>query len=79
MNIIDKIDMFLTDEVKAKKTTINKKAYAGKYYSKNKSKMKNKKDKLENSVTGKTRERMEPIMKKGRKTPTGRHKVSYHT
>lgn len=79
MNIIEKIDMYLADEVKAKKTTINKKAYAGKYYSKNKSKMKNKKDKLENSVTGKTRERMEPIMKKGRKTPTGRHKVSYHT
>lgn len=68
----------LAEEVKAKKTTINHKAYAGKYYKQNKSKMKKKKKELEKSITGKTRERMKPIMAKGRKTPTGRHKVSYH-
>ena len=68
----------LEEEVKAKKATINKKAYAGKYYKQNKSKMKNKKKELEKSITGQTRQRMKPIMAKGRKTPTGRHKVSYH-
>lgn len=68
----------LEEEVKAKKTVINKKAYANKYYKQNKKKMKKKKKELERSITGKTRERMKPIMAKGRKTPTGRHKVSYH-
>ena len=67
----------LAEEVKAKKTTINHKAYASKYYRQKKEKMKKKKKELEKSITGKTRERMRPIMAKGRKTPTGRHKVSY--
>ena len=67
----------LEEEVKAKKTTINKKAYAGKYYKQNKSKMKKKKVELEKSIEGKTRNRMKPIMAKRRKTATGRHKVSY--
>ena len=80
--VLDIIDDFedadeLGEEVKAKKTTINKKAYAGKYYNQNKGKMKNKKKELEKSITGQTRQRMKPIMAKGRKTPTGRHKVSY--
>ena len=80
--VLDIIDDFedadeLGEEVKAKKTTINKKAYAGKYYNQNKGKMKNKKKELEKSITGKTRQRMKPIMAKGRKTPTGRHKVNY--
>jgi len=68
----------LGEEVKAKKTTINKKAYAGKYYKQNKVKMKKKKIDLEKSIEGKTRKRMKPIMAKGRKTATGRHKVTYH-
>ena len=68
----------LEEEVKAKKTAVTKKQYASKYYRKNKKKMKKKKVELERSITGKTRERMKPIMAKGRKTPTGRHKVSYH-
>lgn len=68
----------LEEEVKAKKETIGKKAYASKYYNQNKNKMKKKKVELERSITGKTRERMKPIMAKGRKTPTGRHQVSYH-
>ena len=67
----------LGEEVKAKKTTINKKAYAGKYYKQNKGKMKKKKVELEKSIEGQTRSRMKPIMSKRRKTPTGRHKVSY--
>ena len=80
--VLDIIDDFedadeLGEEVKAKKTTINKKAYAGKYYNQKKGKMKNKKKELEKSITGQTRQRMKPIMAKGRKTPTGRHKVSY--
>lgn len=68
----------LEEEVKAKKTTVTKKQYAGKYYRKNKNKMKKKKKELERSITGKTRERMKPIMSKSRKSPTGRHKVTYH-
>ena len=68
----------LEEEVKAKKTTVTKKQYASKYYRKNKKKVKKKKVELERSITGKTRERMKPIMAKGRKTPTGRYKVSYH-
>ncbi len=67
----------LEEEVKAKKTTINKKAYAGKYYKQNKGKIKKKKVELEKSIEGQTRSRMKPIMSKRRKTPTGRHKVSY--
>lgn len=68
----------LEEEVKAKKTTINKKAYAGKYYKQNKGKMAKKKVELERSIEGKTRHRMKPIMAKRRKTSTGRHKVSYN-
>jgi len=68
----------LEEEVKAKKETIGKKAYASKYYNQNKNKMKKKKKELERSITGKTRERMEPIYSKQRKSKTGRHKVSYN-
>lgn len=68
----------LEEEVKAKKETIGKKAYASKYYTQNKTKMKEKKIELERSIEGKKRNRMKPIMAKGRKSPTGRHLVSYH-
>jgi len=68
----------LEEEVKAKKETIGKKAYASKYYNQNKNKMKKKKIELERSIEGKKRNRMKPIMAKGRKSPTGRHLVSYH-
>ena len=76
MDIIDRIDIFL-EEVKAKKTSVTKKQYAGKYYRHNKEKVKQNKKKLDRSLEGKKRERMRPIMKKQRKTPTGRHRVSY--
>lgn len=76
--INDFIDFF-SEEVKAKKTPVDKKQYADKYYRKKKRDMKRKKEELENSVEGKKRKRMKPIMAKGRKTPTGRHKVSYNT
>lgn len=65
------------EEVKAKKTSQSKKQYASKYYRGNKQKMKKKKKELERSIKGKVRNTMAPIMAKGRKTPTGRHKVSY--
>ena len=76
MDILDKIDVFL-EEIKAKKTPVTKKQYAGKYYRKNKEKVKRDKIELERSIEGNKRKRMKPIMKKQRKTPTGRHKVNY--
>lgn len=76
MDIIDKISLFL-EEVKAKKTSIDKKQYAGKYYRQNKEKVKRDKIELDRDIEGKKRNRMKPIMKKQRKTPTGRHEVNY--
>lgn len=67
----------LEEEVKAKKTSTTKKQYAAQYYNGNKQKMKKKKKELERSLKGKVRSTMAPIMSKGRKTPTGRHKVTY--
>jgi hypothetical protein len=66
------------EEVKAKRSRVNVKQYAGSYYRTNKKNIKKKKVELERSIKGITRNRMEPIMAKGRKSPTGRHKVSYN-
>jgi hypothetical protein len=82
-NILEIVEDFeavdeLEEEVKAKKETMTKKQYAGKYYRQNKQKIKKKKTELERSIKGKNRNRMAPIMARGRKTPTGRHKVSYN-
>lgn len=66
------------EEVKARKSQINTKQYATKYYRLNKDKIKLKKDKLERSIKGQSRDRMKSIQAKIRKTPTGRHKVSYN-
>ena len=76
MDIIDKINIFL-EEVKAKKAAVSDKQYAGKYYRHNKEKVKRNKIELGRSIEGQKRNRMEPIMGKQRKTPTGRHKVNY--
>ena len=76
MDIIDRINIFL-EEVKAKKTAVTDKQYADKYYRKNKEKVKRNKIELDRSIEGQKRNKMEPIMAKGRKTPTGRHKVNY--
>ena len=76
MDIIDRINIFL-EEIKAKKTTVSDKQYADKYYRKNKDKVKRNKVELDRSIEGQKRNRMEPIMKKQRKTPTGRHRVNY--
>lgn len=66
------------EEVKAKRSRIAAKQYLKKYYSTNKKKIKKKKVELEKSIKGQTRDRMTPIMAKGRKTATGRHKVNYN-
>ena len=71
-------DYLANEEIKAKKTAKTKKVYGDQYYRQNKSKVKKKKKDLERSATGKVRNRMEPIMKKQRKTPTGRHRVEYN-
>ena len=68
----------VNEEVKAKKTAISDKQYASSYYRQKKQAIKKKKNDLERSIEGKKRNRMKPIMAKGRKTPTGRHKVTYH-
>jgi hypothetical protein len=73
MDIIDRIDLLLPEEVKAKRETTSNKQYADKYYRLNRDKVLRKK-----TAEGKIRKRMKPIMKKGRKTPTGRHTVSYN-
>jgi len=69
----------VAEEIKAKKTPQSKKTYAAGYYGKKKNDIKKKKVELEKSIKGETRKRMKPIMAKGRKTSTGRHKVTYHT
>jgi len=79
ISIIEDLETPIEEEVKAKKETISKKQYADKYYRKNKEKVKQKKIELERSIEGKIRNKKEPIMAKGRKTPTGRHKVEYNT
>ncbi len=71
-------DWIANEEIKAKKELQTKKQYAGKYYRKNKGKVKKKKIELNRSIEGQKRDRMEPIMSKQRKTATGRHKVSYN-
>jgi len=68
----------IEEEIKAKKETKTKKMYAAGYYAKKKNDIKQKKVELERSLEGKKRERMKPIMLKGRKTPMGRHKVTYN-
>jgi hypothetical protein len=78
MDIIDRIDLLLPEEVKAKRETTSNKQYADKYYRLNRDKVLRKKKELAGSAEGKIRKRMKPIMKKGRKTPTGRHTVSYN-
>jgi len=72
-------DWLIDEEIKAKKTAKTKKIYADQYYRQNPVKVKKKKKDLERSADGKVRDRMEPIMAKQRKTPTGRHKVEYNT
>ncbi len=76
LDIIDKINIFL-EEVRAKKTGVPDKQYAGKYYRQNKKKVARNKIELDRSIEGQKRNRMAPIMGKQRKSPTGRHKVSY--
>lgn len=66
------------EEVKAKKELTSKKQYASTYFRKNKGTIKKKKIELNRSIEGQKRNRMKPIMSKQRKTPTGRHKVSYN-
>ncbi len=66
------------EEVKAKKELTSKKQYASTYFRKNKVTIKKKKIELNRSIEGQKRNRMKPIMSKQRKTPTGRHKVSYN-
>lgn len=68
----------IEEEIKAGKETKTKKMYAASYYRGKKQTIKKKKVELKRSLKGKTRERMEPIMLRGRKTPTGRHKVTYN-
>ena len=69
----------VAEEIKAKKTPQSKKTYAASYYGKKKNDIKQKKIDLQNSIEGLKRKRMKPIHAKGRKTDTGRHKVTYHT
>ena len=68
----------IDEEVKAKKDTASNKQYGASYYRKKKQTIKKKKVDLERSIEGKKRSRMKPIMAKGRKTATGRHKVTYN-
>ena len=80
-DIIKEIDEFMdffSEEVKAKKTAVDKKQYADSYYRKKKLDMKRKKEELERSIEGQKRKRMKPIMSKGRKTPTGRPQRQYN-
>ena len=74
MDIIDKIEMLVGEEIKSKRTPAEKKLYADKYYRLKKSEVLNKKKELDASAEGKIRKRMKPILKKGRRTPTGQHK-----
>ena len=74
MDIIDRIDRLFAEEIKSKRTPADKKQYADKYYRLKKNDVALKKKKLDASPEGKVRKRMKPIMKKGRKTPTGQHK-----
>jgi hypothetical protein len=68
----------MDEEIKADRSSIKAKQYAGKYYRNKKVTIKSKKKKLERSIKGKSRETMKPILAKGRKTPTKRHKVEYN-
>ena len=80
VDIIDNMETeALGEEVKAKRTKTDRKQYADKYYKKNKNRMKRKKKELERSIEGKKRDNVKDSMAKGRKTPTGRHKVEYNT
>jgi hypothetical protein len=74
MDITEKIDILLGEEIKSKRTSSKDKQYANKYYRTNAKGVLNKKKKLDASAEGKVRKRMKPIMKKSRKTPTGQHK-----
>lgn len=81
-NIVEDLDFKKpekNEEIKAKKELATKKQYANSYYRKNKDKIKKKKVELNRSIEGQKRNRIKPIMAKQRKTPTGRHKVSYNT
>jgi hypothetical protein len=73
MDIIDKIERLVGEEIKSKRTPAGKKQYADEYYRTNRKNVLKKKHDLKNSAEGKIRKRMKPIMKKGRKTPTGQH------
>ena len=80
VDIIDNMETeALGEEVKARWTKTDRKQYADKYYKKNKNRMKRKKKELERSIEGKKRDNVKDSMAKGRKTPTGRHKVEYNT
>lgn len=68
----------LDEEVKAKRSSTKAKQYLKKYYRTQKVSMKKKKKEFDQSIKGKVRKKKEPIMAKGRKTPTGRHKVEYN-
>lgn len=78
MDILDKIDILLGEEIKAKRTSAKDKHYGNKYYRTNKKSVLNKKHNFNASGEGKVRKRMKPIMKKSRKSSTGRHKVEYN-
>ena len=78
MDIIDRIEKIIGEEIKAKRTPASKKSYADKYYRIKKTEVLNKKKELDASAEGKVRKRMKPILKKGRRSPTSRHKVEYN-
>lgn len=83
--VISIMEMFELDNIKetihpgmGKMSTINKNSASKKWYSKNKNKVKKKKDKLERSGEGKKREKMKERLKSQGKSPTGRKRLKYH-
>jgi hypothetical protein len=83
LGIIDDIEVD-TDDIeesirKTKKTLASDNQYGRSYYRKNKSKVKTRKKKFQNSAEAKKRERKKKIMDKSDRTPTGRKKVRYNT
>jgi hypothetical protein len=82
MDIIDKINIFIEDEIEearmSGKTHAAKKSYERKHYRMTKQKKKSSLKKLKRSAEGNKREKRKDKLAKAGRTPTGKGKVKYH-
>jgi hypothetical protein len=81
INIIEKLEVEIDGEIEegrmlAKRTLATKNQLSKKWYRKNKTKVKNHKERLKRSSEGRKRLAMKKRLKN--RTPTGRNKVQYH-